>query len=188
MRSYGVPGEQDKVFVELKKKYDGIVYKRRGVMEAAQAAAYLSQGVRPANEEQIHREIDWFVQSYQPVPKVFLSYDREAYAGLENPELRITFDTNLRWRETDLDLRCGNFGTQLLDDTQILMDLKIPGAAPMWLAHLLSAASAFPTSFSKYGMYYKQEVLEKQLFGRGLSASPAHSTLHIVKKEAQVCA
>lgn len=159
MRSYGVPGGQDKVFVELKKKYDGVVYKHRVVMEAAAAAAYINHGNIPEEESQICREIDWFMHSYQPVPKVFIAYDRTAFAGVDNPDLRITFDTNLRWRDTDLDLRAGDYGAPILPSDQILMEIKIPGTAPVWLARLLSETGAFPVSFSKYGACYKQNIL-----------------------------
>lgn len=159
MRSYGVPGGQDKVFVELKKKYEGVVYKRRAVMRAADAVSYIHDGNTPEQENQICHEIDWFMRSYRPTPKVFIAYDRTAFAGLDNPDLRITFDTNLRWRDTDLDLRAGDHGDPILPPDKILMEVKIPGTAPVWLAHLLSEVGAFPTSFSKYGTCYKQNLL-----------------------------
>ena len=155
VRSYGVPGEHDRVFVELKKKFNGVVYKRRTTMEAAEAVRYL-RGVSDARDCQIRREIDFFLKSYLPRPKVFIAYDREAYAGREDGELRITFDTNLRARDTDVDLRLGE---PLLPDGLILMEIKIPGTAPLWLARLLSGIGVFPTSFSKYGAYYKEFVL-----------------------------
>lgn len=159
MRSYGVPSDQDKVFVELKKKYDHVVYKRRTAMKAVDAAAYLHGGVVPEQENQIGHEIDWFMHSYHPGPKVFIAYDRTAFAGLEAPDLRITFDTNLRWRDTELDLRAGDYGALFLSPDHILMEIKIPGTAPVWLAHLLSETGVFPTSFSKYGTYYMQNIL-----------------------------
>lgn len=159
LRSYGTPGDHDTVFVELKKKYDGVVYKRRVVMEARAAHQYVDHGIIPANEEQIHREIDWFLHVYHPEPRVFIGYEREAYAGTDQPDLRITFDTNLRWRTERLDLRQGQDGALLLPPEQILMEIKIPGAAPVWLARLLSETGAYPASFSKYGTYYKQQVI-----------------------------
>lgn len=162
MRSYGVPGHRDTVFVELKKKFDSVVYKRRTVMPAAEAVSYIHNGVVPEREDQICREIDWFMHSYRPTPKVYIAYDRTAFAGLEDPELRITFDTGLRWRDRELDLRAGDYGASLLDPDHILMEIKIPGTAPVWLAHLLSEIGAFQTSFSKYGTWYTQNIL-----GRG---------------------
>ena len=158
MRSYGAVANTDDVFVEIKKKYDGVVYKRRVTLPALEAARWLSGGA-PGRSGQIHREIDWFLRRYGVEPKVFIGYDREAYAGTENSELRVTFDTNLRWRDTQVDLRLGDHGTLLLPEEAILMELKIPGAAPLWLARLLSENGIFSTSFSKYGTYYKDVVL-----------------------------
>ena len=165
LRSYGVPQTGDKVFVELKKKFDGVVYKRRVSMTAFDAVKYINDGVLPQSENQICHEIDWFMQSYCPVPKVFIAYDREAYEGIADPDLRITFDTNLRWRDTDLDLRKGDYGDLLLPSGKVLMEIKIPGAAPVWLAHLLVAVGAFPQSFSKYGFCYQNHILESHFTG-----------------------
>ncbi len=162
MRSYGVPGDDSNVFVELKKKFHGEVYKRRAVMEAAEAVDYLTGAARPRQEGQICHEIDWFLASYHPTPKAFIAYDREALAGREDPELRVTFDTNLRWRDYDLDLRCGDHGELLLPREQILMEIKIPGTSPMWLSHLLSELAVYPTSFSKYGTCYQQHLLGRE--------------------------
>lgn len=159
MRSYGVPASQDKVFVELKKKFDSVVYKRRTLMKAADAVSYIHSGVIPEQEDQICREINWFMHTYCPKPKVFIAYDRTAFAGKEDPELRITFDTNLRWRSRELDLCAGDYGAPVLASDQILMEIKIPGTTPVWLAHLLSEIGAFPTSFSKYGTCYQQHIL-----------------------------
>ena len=157
VRSYGAARDDSRVFVELKKKYDGVVYKRRVVMSAADAAAYLD-GDEPGGDSQIHREIDWFAQMYRPTPKVFIAYDREAYAGRDNPEFRVTFDTNLRGRTERVDLRRGGDGQPILDGNQVLMEVKIPGAAPLWLSRLLSENGVFPTSFSKYGAYYRRYI------------------------------
>ena len=158
LRSYGVPGSRDPAFVEIKKKYDGVVYKRRVTLQAMDASRWLS-GRRSGDGSQISREIDWFLQFYRPEPKVFLAYDREAYAAADGGELRLTFDTDIRVRSNDLDLRSGDHGLPLLESNQILMEIKIPGAAPLWLARLLSENGIFPTSFSKYGTYYKEFVL-----------------------------
>ena len=158
LRSYGVPSGGDAVFVELKKKYDGVVYKRRITMQMQEAARCL-QGTQRQNGSQIGREIDWFFRFYRPTPKAFIAYDREAWAAADGGELRITFDTALRVRSNELDLRYGDHGVPLLDDDVILMEIKIPGTAPLWLSRLLSENGIFPTTFSKYGTYYKDFVL-----------------------------
>lgn len=158
LRSYGVPGGKDPVFAEIKKKFDSVVYKRRVTMEMRDAEPWL-RGAGIADGSQISREIDYFLQLYRPVPKVFIAYDREAYCAADGGELRITFDTRLRARSDNLDLRLGDHGLPLLDGKLYLMEIKIPGAAPLWLARLLSDHRIFPTSFSKYGSFYKQYVL-----------------------------
>lgn len=165
LRSYNVPGPDDEVFLELKKKFRGVVYKRRVQMSAAMAEAYLAGQARPAEDGQILREIDFFLQTHPVSPKAFIACDREAWVDREDSELRITFDRNLRWRDEDLSLTAGSGGTPLLDNGEVLMEIKIPEAAPMWLAHLLSELEIFPTSFSKYGTCYQRELLEKYFNG-----------------------
>lgn len=158
IRSYGTPTDGGKVFVELKKKYDGVVYKRRITAPAAGAEPFLA-GVGGDAYGQIGREIQWFQSFHRAQPRVFIAYDRLLFAGKEEPELRITFDTNLRWRDTDLDLRCGDYGAPIDDADMVLMEIKIPGVCPLWLSRLLSEAEAYPASFSKYGACYKNHIL-----------------------------
>ena len=170
VRSYGIPGDGGRVFVEIKKKVDGIVYKRRVVMPAADAPHWLAGDASAAPGGQISREIDWFQQFHRTAPRVFIGYDRTALAGIEDPELRMTFDTGLRWRDTDLDLRAGDHGAPILPPGQVLMELKIPGAVPLWLSRLLSRAEIFPTSFSKYGACYQNFILNSTEKEMSLSA------------------
>lgn len=162
LRSYGVPSQENKVYLELKKKYKGIVYKRRVSLTLAEAEAYLNEGIKPSKENQILREIDYFIALYQPEPKLYLAYDREAYYGREDPNVRITFDHHIRSREVDLSLSKGDKGHALLDETQYLMEIKVEGAMPIWLCRILSELEIYPTSFSKYGTIYKQSILNKQ--------------------------
>ena len=166
MRSYGVPAGGDRVFVEIKKKYDGVVYKRRITAAPADAAAFLRTGKSAAPLGQIGREIAWFQRTYHAEPKVLLAYDRTAFAGVDDPAVRITFDTDIRWRTTALDLRRGDYGTPLLPPGQILMELKLPGACPLWLSRALTDIGARQTSFSKYGACYKTCILPTETFSK----------------------
>ena len=161
VRSYGVPKTGDKVFIEIKKKFDGIVYKRRTTMPAEYSKSYLAGNQELSPGDQIGKEIEWFQKHYQTKPKVYIAYDRTSYAGIEDPQLRITFDRNIRFRDYALDLRAGDFGETMLPDGLVLMEIKIPGTAPLWLAHLLSALQIRSTSFSKYGYFYKNYVLNR---------------------------
>ena len=95
-----------------------------------------------------------------------MAYDRAAYYGKGNEELRITFDRNICCRCSGLDLKNGVYGTMLLDKDQILMEVKIPGAMPLWMSRLFSDMGLFPVSYSKYGAYYK-EYLYQGIFIEG---------------------
>ena len=158
VRSYDVPGETDNVFVELKKKFDGIVYKRRITTGLEEVAPFLNGDVPAGRYGQIGQELAWFQSFYRTEAKVFIGYDRQAFQDIEDPELRITFDTNLRWRTTELSLEQGDHGAPLTMPGDVLLELKLPGACPLWLSRLLSEAGAFPTSFSKYGSCYQNDL------------------------------
>ena len=116
------------------------------------------------------REIDWFLRSVRPSAKAFLACDRQAWRALEDPELRITFDRDIRWRERELDLSAGDEGELLLPAGEVLMEIKTPTAAPLWLAHALSELQIFPASFSKYGTCYKEHILHEFIFGGSIHA------------------
>ncbi len=163
VRSYGVAQDDDSVFVELKKKYDGVVYKRRITVKAKHVFDTLSGGITAHPDSQIGREIRWFQSMNQTKPKVFIGYDRTAFAGKEDPDLRITFDTNLRWRDTSLDLRSGAHGQLILPQDTVLLEIKIPGACPMWLAKNLTELELYPVSFSKYGTVYRDFILKNAI-------------------------
>ena len=171
LRSYGVPDGGSPVFLELKKKFMGVVYKRRAPLTLDGARAYLSSGERPGGKNQILDEIDWFLRFYRPEPRVFIGYDRVALSGVEDPELRMTFDTGLRWRDTALDLAGGDWGAPLSTGGRVLMELKIPEAVPLWLSHLLDRVEARPVSFSKYGACYRRHLALKTTWHGGKSCA-----------------
>lgn len=159
LRSYGVPGPGDTVFVELKKKYRGVVYKRRTALELTAAERWLA-GDGPAPEGQIAREIEYFQSLYRTGPAVFLAYDRAAMFGRQDPDLRLTLDENIRWRTDALALSAGDRGSPLSVQGLYLMEVKLPGVMPLWLAHGLAQVGAAPVSFSKYGCCYREFLQE----------------------------
>ena len=160
LRSYGVPGDGDNVFLEMKKKVQGVVYKRRICLPLDRAMACLAQGTIPAAGGQIGREIAYMLRRYRLRPAVLLAYDRTAYAELEpSPnQLRITIDRDIRSRQTDLDLRLGAAGESLLAPGMRLMEIKTAHAIPLWLCAALDQNEIRPTSFSKYGRVYEAHM------------------------------
>lgn len=167
LRSYGQPAEDNSVFIELKKKFDGVVYKRRVPLPLKDARKYLYYGIKPEKDSQILREIDYSMNLYEPKPKVYLAYERIAFFGKEDPELRVTFDMNIRARENNLDLSKSSYGIPLLEKGMLLMEIKIPGAMPVWMSRMLSEIKIFPVSFSKYGTYYNKYIATQVIFEGG---------------------
>lgn len=154
LRSYGIPSNDSVVFLELKKKYDNVVYKRREKMKYDSALEFLNEQ-KPYS--QVTKEISYFMEHYgNLIPTCFLSYSREAYFGKDNRNLRITFDTDILWRDYDLDFKAGIFGKSILQDKMILMEVKLDNAMPLWLTEVLTKEKKYKTSFSKYGQAYEK--------------------------------
>jgi len=161
LRSYGVPTDASKVFLEIKKKFKGVVYKRRVSMTLAEAMAYLERGEKPF-DSQIMRELDYALRFYgHPPPAALIAYEREAYFVKDLPALRVTFDTGVRYRLTDLSAKYGTEGKHILPPDRVLMEIKTDGAMPCWLSAALDRCGIFPTSFSKYGTAYREFALNE---------------------------
>ena len=160
LRAYGIPNQDTKVYLEIKKKVFGLVNKRRTSLKLHEAYDFVATGVEPLLKDymnkQVIEEIKYFLKCYELQPKVYLSYERKALFSKENRDLRITFDTNIRSRRYDLKLESGPYGEPLLESGQWLMEVKAEKTIPVWLAKLLSEHQMYRTSFSKYGNEYKK--------------------------------
>ena len=158
VRSYvAEPTSQDTVYIELKKKVNKVVYKRRLQSSVENAVAYLEGNHDVIQASQIKDEINWFTQIYEHLqPTMYIYYDRKSYIGIEDTDLRITFDTNLIYRWDDLSLTKGVYGEPLLPEDKVLMEVKVAGGYPIWLIGILTEMQVYKSSFSKYGAAYKQ--------------------------------
>ncbi|MBQ8519107.1 MAG: polyphosphate polymerase domain-containing protein [Agathobacter sp.] len=162
IRSYGVATPDTDVFVELKKKYQKVVYKRRISLPEKDAMNYLETG-QIEHRTQVVNEIDYFKSFYQNLaPSMLLMYDREAYYGKEDKDFRVTFDTNVLWRNYDLTLSKGIYGRPLLEPNIVLMEVKTSEAIPLWFVEILSKNKLYKTSFSKYGTAYRTWFQERK--------------------------
>lgn len=156
LRSYGIPTMDTTVYLEIKKKYDKVVNKRRIPLTLRQAYDYLDHGIRPPEDSQILRELDFFLQRYPLQRALYLAYDRVALFAREDPDFRVTFDRNIRSRQVDMGLEQGDRGELLLPEQYYLMETKILGAAPLWFSKILSEMHLYGVSFSKYGSIYEK--------------------------------
>lgn len=170
IRSYWAAAPSDMVFVELKKKYQSVVYKRRIAIAEQAARECFQTGAPLPVRSQIADEIDYFRSWYRPLrPAVFLSYEREAYESTDGSGFRVTFDENIQYRQEDLSLGAGVCGTPLLHQGESLMEIKAASAMPLWMSRQLAAQRIYQTSFSKYGAAYQNILSESQIqTGRNL--------------------
>lgn len=155
LRSYGVPTPDTKVFLEIKKKYKGVVYKRRISLPLFKAYEYLEKRIRP-EESQIMDEIDYAMDFYRnPKPMMLVSYEREAYFAKDMPTVRLTFDSSVRYRENSLRLENGSDGKTILPENEFILEIKTDGAIPLWLSSALDKCRIYPSSYSKYANSYR---------------------------------
>lgn len=160
VRSYGVANENSTVFVELKKKYESVTYKRRIAMKEADMEGYLLEGQK-IMDTQISKEIDYCLKQYDNLaPAALLSYEREAFYAKNDHDFRITFDQNILWRDYDLSLTKGIYGKPILPEGKVLMEIKVAAAMPMWLVKFMTDNKIYKTSFSKYANAY-MEITKK---------------------------
>ena len=163
VRSYCTAKPEDEVFIELKKKYNSVVYKRRTGIREKEAADYLAGRIPAPRRCQITDEIDYFRQFYGTLaPRVFLSYEREAFFEKGDGCFRVTFDENILWRTTDLSLEAGIYGENILKPGQTLMELKTAGSIPLWMVDILTGQKLQRTSFSKYGSAYTTMLIREK--------------------------
>lgn len=165
LRSYGVPNENSKVFLEIKKKFNGIVNKRRTTLELNEAYDFVKSGEEPVVKDYMNRqvldEIAYFLKMYDLKPKLYLAYDRIAYFEKGNPDLRISFDCNIRSRREDVELENGDYGKLLLSRDTYIMEIKTSLAKPLWLTEAIAKLNLKRKSFSKYGTEFKNTINQK---------------------------
>ena len=161
LRCYGVPTQTSNAFVELKKKYLGIVYKRRFKMPYANAVSFLT-GLSPAPDTQMGREVDYFLRFYPDLqPMIDIFCERVALFGNDDEGLRLTVDRNIRYRMDELDLTRGSRGTPILPEDTFIMEIKSFTAFPLWLTRLLDENGIYPQKFSKYRHAYELELKKR---------------------------
>lgn len=174
VRGYGEVGPASTVFVEVKKKFDGVVYKRRVTRPLAGTLEELASG-EFRGTDQISSEIDYLVRRYETLaPAIFLAYDRCAYVDRKSGEFRLTLDQDIRWRDWDLAFDGCREGHDLLQPGMTLMELKTGRALPLWMVDFLGRREVMQSSFSKYGRAYLEReglLVPRPAMGLGTGAT-----------------
>ena len=159
IRCYGDVNNDSPVFMELKKKYKGTTYKRRIDLTYGQMRDYLLFERKPDNS-QITNEIDYLINSALLKPKALIRYQRDSFQSMEDENLRITFDYQLRYSTSNLSLNNRQPEGTLLDDDHCIMEIKSLAAMPLWLSETLNEMKIYPGSYSKYGTVYATKLAQ----------------------------
>lgn len=208
----GFPQPQAQVFVELKKKFKGIVYKRRLSCSFAAARAFLGgEGYLSAlnaypmadvvaQEEaytprslQIASEIEAFKARYGDLqPSMLITCQRtaltprlfsgEVHNDSVQDDVRLTFDEAISFR----DVAAGSDRWHsIIEAGEAVMEIKVAGPYPAWLLGAVSQAQARPSSFSKYGKAYTQVQMEAR--NREEVAASLASSAQLSQVAGRVC-
>lgn len=162
LRSYGLATEDSPVFLEMKRKANGVVYKRRIQTTIPLASQFLTEENNVYDGGQITREITAFRDHYQALrPTCLIIYDRIAYFEPDG-DLRLTIDENPRYRLDDLTLTKSMDGISLLDPGWTILEIKVQNAMPLWLTSILTECGIRKGSFSKYGEVYRRQLMRAQ--------------------------
>ena len=164
LRSYGLATAQSPVFLELKRKAYGIVYKRRVQSTIPLVKKFFDGEGDICAGGQINHEITYFRDFYGNLaPSCLIIYDRTAFYE-PGGDLRLTIDNNPRYRTEELDLRVSMDGISLLPEGWSILEIKVQEAMPLWLVSILEEGKIYKSSFSKYGEAYKMQM-KKQFQG-----------------------
>lgn len=158
LRSYNIPNKNSKVYLEIKKKYEGVVVKRRVGATLDKINKYLNENIE-IDKTLNFKEIDNVIKRHDLKPKIYVAYNREAYLGNNDNNLRITFDSNLRSRTLDLDLSLGDSGKLYFDKPMYIVEIKTLGSMPLYLVNILNKLKIYPISFSKVGSIYERMMI-----------------------------
>ena len=158
LRSYGLATESSPVFLELKCKAYGVVYKRRVQSQIPLVKRFFEGGGDICAGGQINKELVYFRDYYETlVPSCLIIYDRTAYFE-QDGDLRLTIDDAPRYRSTDLTLTKSMEGHLLLPEGSSILEIKVQQAMPLWLTDILSEGKMYKGSFSKYGAAYQRQL------------------------------
>ncbi|MGM9971425.1 MAG: VTC domain-containing protein [Anaeroplasmataceae bacterium] len=157
----------DFCYLEIKKKSDGVVGKRRLSLSFKELESWVNNKNIPKRDSYIDKavigEIDYILSVYKVEPKVYISYERLGFFDINNKEFRITFDNKIHTKRNNLVFDSTDYELDLLPPNTYIMEIKSVCNFPLWLVRELSRLKIYPKSFSKYGEEYK-----KYLEGMGL--------------------
>ncbi len=158
IRTYNEGSHDSTAFLEIKRKNQQRVFKERSKIWLAEAPNLLNGARLELVEDQPeYREklaLDRFIYLTKRLklePQSLIAYEREAFVGLDDPTLRVTFDLNVRsylqpdpteiFREDDL---------KHMESSRFILEIKFTGRMPFWVRCIIRDFKLRIQSISKY--------------------------------------
>lgn len=162
IRSYAPLQSDNKVFLEVKKRYKKTTNKRRTKLVLRDALKFVQTGTPPDLQDymnsQVISEFGVILSRHNYQPTAYIYYDRMAFQALDTTsDLRITFDTNLISQKYRHDT-----SHRLLASSKLIMEVKSTANMPLWLVKLLDEHGIYKQSFSKYGAEHVRALQENK--------------------------
>lgn len=166
LRCYSTETDQDIMYLELKKKLHGFVNKRRTHITLEDATMLIYQKVMPLKQDyhntQVLNEIYYYIKDKVLYPRIAISYDREAYVAIHNPDFRVTFDDQITSRRDQVSAARDKDDINIINADLVIMELKTSTSIPLWMTSVLSKHKIFSSSFSKYGSAYYDFLIQSR--------------------------
>lgn len=164
IRGYNFIDSDSELFLEVKRKIDGKVNKRRTNIKLSDIDNLIENNTIEYNNEymnkQVLNEINYILNRDHLLPKLFVSYERCALVD-NHSDLRITFDKNITGSSNKISFNIKT-DQQLLNSKLMIMEVKTCYGMPRWLLEIIENNDIKKASFSKYGTSYKNELLKRK--------------------------
>jgi len=147
------------VFVEIKQRLNRATQKRRVLLPYRQALRLCDERqlpeagsfVQTSRDADVIDEILDMLWQYNLRPASVIRYARQARVGTDyDIGLRVTFDTDLSYRISDLELHDAKSGLPLFAPGWTIIEIKVNERIPYWLTELVAAHNLNLVRVSKY--------------------------------------
>jgi hypothetical protein len=148
--------QEDPVFLEVKRRFNGVVHKTRARLARAEVRAPLRSHAWGAPARSGPSELRQFVhlaQHFAVRPVRHVRYLREAYESRGGEPVRVTFDRALEQAEgRDGELSPDGSRWRPLGLEGVVLELKFTGGFPLWMGALVARFELERRSISKYSL------------------------------------
>ncbi|MBC8278398.1 MAG: polyphosphate polymerase domain-containing protein [FCB group bacterium] len=158
VRTYNLSSDNVPAFLEIKRKYGNIIYKERAVVALKEvpkltngANLQLLNGNADFSQKSALDKFIYLTKRLNLKPQSLITYEREAFVGIEDPALRVTFDLNVRsypepafeeiYREDDL---------REIEERFFVLEIKLNSVMPGWTRGIIRDFNLHQQSISKY--------------------------------------